>query len=81
MSDTRRKNVDWLVAEPNGQVQTWERAGIAVLMDIRDELQSLNRLLACPNFTGIPRTLTHIRRATEGARRDVKQRRRKKVTK
>lgn len=37
---------------------------VAVLMDIREQLQSLNRLLNCPNFTGIPHTLQKIARQT-----------------
>lgn len=40
----------------------WEHVGIEVLMDIRDELQQLNRLLNCRNFTGIPATLRTISR-------------------
>lgn len=41
----RHKNKQWSL--PEGQVKTWEQAGIALLMDIRDELQQLNRLLNC----------------------------------
>lgn len=33
MSDTRRKDVNWTIALPDGTA-TWERAAIAVLMDI-----------------------------------------------
>lgn len=33
---------------------------VAILQDIRAELQKLNGLLSCPNFTGIPRTLKKI---------------------
>jgi hypothetical protein len=62
MADRRRANVHWDVAEENGQIPSWERVGIAVLMDIRDELQRLNALLHCENFTGIPRTLKSIQR-------------------
>jgi hypothetical protein len=65
----------WTVADKDGQVPTWERVGIAVLMDIRDELQTLNRLLACPNFLGIPHTLTRIARNTT----KKKAKRRRKV--
>lgn len=44
---------------------TWPHEVIqcALLMDIRDELQKLNSLLHCSNFTGIPTTLRSIRRA------------------
>lgn len=71
MADTRKKNVNWTVATPNGDVPSWERASIAVLMDIRDEMQSLNMemrrlnaLLHCPNFIEIPRILRRVRSNT-----------------
>lgn len=50
---------------------TWPRAyaQLAVLMDIRDELKKLNKLLYCSNFTGIPTTLRSIRRAMPTKRR------------
>jgi hypothetical protein len=41
----RHKNVDWNLPGPN--VETWEQAQVAVLMDIRDELKALNATLAC----------------------------------
>lgn len=69
MSDQRRANRNWNIAEEDGNVPTWERVGIAVMMDIRDEMQKLNQLLSCPNFTGIPRTLIAIRRNTTKAKR------------
>lgn len=59
-ADQRRKNVNWTVADEAGVMPTWERVGIAVLMDIRDELQRLNGLLGCPNFTRVPETLRQI---------------------
>jgi hypothetical protein len=64
MADRRRANIEWSVADEAGNMPTWERVGIAVMMDIRDELKTLNRLLACPNFTAIPRKLDAIRRNT-----------------
>jgi hypothetical protein len=42
----RRKNIEW--ATPDAL--DWQHASIEVLMDIRDELQTLNRLLGCQNF-------------------------------
>lgn len=58
-------NANWSVVDENtGVVPTWERAGIAVLMDIRTELQRLNNLLSCPNFTAIPGTLRTIAQHT-----------------
>jgi hypothetical protein len=69
MVDRRRANVGWEVAGPDGSMPTWERVSIAVLMDIRDELQKLNGLLHCPNFTGIPATLRRISYNTHRPRR------------
>lgn len=57
MADTRKKNINWNV----GKEATWEGAQLAVLMDIRDELQRLNGLLGCANFREIPRVLRTIR--------------------
>jgi hypothetical protein len=65
-NDTRRKNVDWYVCPPEGSSEIYpevrQGATLAVLMDIRDELQTLNRLLHCGNFTGIPQTLKRMDR-------------------
>lgn len=61
MVDRRRKDVSWNVGETDGSI-TWERATVAVLMDIRDELKRLNSLLYCSNFTGIPTTLRSMNR-------------------
>lgn len=57
----RHKNAQWNL---NEKVQSYEELNAAVLMDIRDELQTLNRLLACPNFVGMPQVLKQIRRNT-----------------
>lgn len=73
MGDTRAKDVSWGVADPKtGVVPTWERVGVAVLMDIRDELKRLNGLLSCPNFTGIPSTLRRISRNTAKPKKRAK---------
>jgi hypothetical protein len=64
-----RKNKDsnWTLPDP---VQNWTQVGVAVLMDIRDELKTLNALLHCENFHRIPRKLDRISRNTyEGKRR------------
>ena len=60
MGDRRQKDAEWLPAEPDGTVPTWERASIAVLMDIRDELKRLNAAIYCPKFLAIPRVLRRI---------------------
>ena len=56
----RFKNTDWNLPTDNGRIKTWEQAQLAVLMDIRDELQRLNNLLYCQNFIGMPHTLKRI---------------------
>jgi hypothetical protein len=67
-------DIEWNLADNAGNVETWERVQIAVMMDIRRELQSLNRLLACPNFTGIPETLRQIKRNTTKPRKRASKR-------
>lgn len=54
MVDTRKKNVSWkLHTNADGTTSNMD-AQLAVLMDIRDELQALNRLANCHR---IPRAL------------------------
>ena len=43
----RYKNANWRLDDP---VTNWEQVYIAVLMDIRDELQTLVKIFQCPNF-------------------------------
>jgi len=65
MDDTRHRNREWaLPTNQTGAPETWQAVEIAVLMDVREELQNLNRLLRCPNFLEIPDTLRGIRRNT-----------------
>lgn len=72
-NDTRLKNVNWAAGD-NGQAPTWERVQVALLMDIRDELQALNRVMQCHNTQRIPRVLDVIALNT---RRPKKKRRSK----
>ena len=67
--DRKAPNVDFWAAEADGVVPTWERASLAVLMDIRRELRDLNRLLRCPDFQAIPRTLKAVQKNTTKRRR------------
>jgi hypothetical protein len=73
--DKRHKNGRWDLPtnEANGAIESWDHVKIAVLMDIRDELQELNRTFNCPNFRMMPRQLELTRRAIEGLRRDLKR--------
>lgn len=64
MSDTRHKNVDWRIPNNSDGTVAHRDAELAVLMDIRDELQTLNGTLRCPNFLAIPAKLDAIRRNT-----------------
>jgi hypothetical protein len=65
MTRSRFKNQQWTFGvSDNGSIPSWEQVGVAVLLDIRDELQTLNRLLNCPKFIGIPGTLDRIARNT-----------------
>lgn len=60
--DVRRKNVNWqlpVVNNSTGAISN-DDAHLAVLMDIRDELQSLNKLFGCYNFQSIPRELRKL---------------------
>lgn len=64
----RHRNENWGLADDinaAGNHVALARRQVAVLMDIRDELQTLNKLLACRNFTGIPATLRAIQRNTK----------------
>jgi len=64
----RRRNADWNLPE---RCQDWEQAGVAVLMDIRDELQALRRLANCPR---IPVALDAMRDLGIAARRRKRKR-------
>lgn len=53
----RHKNINWTLPD---SVMTWDQAAVAVLMDLRDELQRLNALLHCSNAQNIPHILRRI---------------------
>lgn len=63
---TRRKNRSWRVASIGENPESLEHIQIAVLMDIRDELQSLVRLVNCYR---IPRALDALAEMGAEARR------------
>ncbi len=54
MADQRKKNLNWSVADDTGSTNSWAEVQVAVLMDIRDELQTLVRIFQCSNFQGLP---------------------------
>lgn len=74
-TDTRYKNFVWII--PSEANPSFEGAQLAVLMDIRDELQRLNELLHCPNFVSIPPMLDEIVINTRPKRRTAATKRRK----
>jgi hypothetical protein len=61
---SRRKNVEWILPEPGTGNVTYDVAKLAVLMDIRDELQRLNAIFHCGNFLSIPLKIERIARST-----------------
>lgn len=70
----RHRNYDWNLPENNGKpnVHDWNSVHTAMLMDIRDELQILNRLLGCANFRQVPAILRGIRANTAKPKRKKK---------
>jgi len=69
----RFKDVNWtLPANTDGSIKSWEAVNLAVLMDIRDQLEVLNRVFACPNFQAVPQLLKAIKANTTKPKRKVK---------
>lgn len=67
------RNIEWqLWKDDSGYAG--QQIQLALLMDIRRELQRLNCLLNCPRFTGIPSILTEIERNTGKRKRLTKKR-------
>lgn len=56
MADKRHRNVNWLLNDP----APTEHATLAVLMDIRDELQYLHQVFGCKNFLDLPNVVRRI---------------------
>ncbi len=68
----RHKNINWDLAEEingDGRPCGLARRQVAVLMDIRDELQTLNSVFACRNFLDVPQLLRDIKRNTTKRKR------------
>ena len=68
MADKRRKNMNWTVCGADGAM-TYESASLATLMDIRDELQSINSKLNCYR---VPRALDALHEGGKDIRRKQK---------
>lgn len=71
MADRRCKDFNWQVRNENGVAYagSYEHAHLAVLMDLRDELKTLNRVFACQNFLDVPALLRAIKKNTTKKRR------------
>lgn len=69
--DRRRANVRWVVDQNDGSVFR-DGAQLAVLQDIRDELQKLNTVFRCDNFLSLP-LLKRIARNTVKPRKRAKK--------
>lgn len=67
----REKDTNWTIQKGSLGHYTNEQAQLAVLMDLRDELKTLNRLLHSKNFLDIPHKLDSIRKNT--AKKKVKR--------
>jgi hypothetical protein len=71
---TRLKNIGWNPGNDAGNADSWERVQIAILLDLRDELQKLNTLLHCHNAVDIPNILRRIDTNTHKVKRSKKAR-------
>ena len=63
----RHADKDWNLPIDNGTINNHEWASVhsALLMDIRDELRRIRRVLECRKFQRIPAALKGIRANTE----------------
>jgi hypothetical protein len=54
------RDIDWQIWIGDDGTFRIDQITVMVLMDIRQELRRLNRLLHCENFTAVPSTLSRI---------------------
>lgn len=65
--DQRNKNWNWNTRTGHNEhfePEHYRLASLAVLMDIRDELQTLNNVFRCHNALAIPQLLRDIKQNT-----------------
>lgn len=67
----KNANINWPTENPDGN-NTYEQARLAVLMDIRHELQRLNNVFHCHNFLEVPVMLRKIMANTAKPKRRKK---------
>lgn len=68
MADERKKNYEWSIGTNVDGTTPAHDALMAILMDIRDEMQKLNTLLGCDNFLEVPQLLRAIKKNTTKSR-------------
>ncbi len=76
--DRQCKDINWSLESGDGygywELQHYQRALLATLMDVRDELKALNAIFHCHNALEIPDILRSIRQNTrKPVRRKVKR--------
>ena len=74
----RFKDTEWDLPMVGGRIASWDAMTIAALMDIRDELKRLNKLLHCDNFVRIPRQLAPMAQAARRINATAAKRRKAK---
>ena len=67
------RNKDWNWGIGEGPTYSWDAATLAVLMDLRDELKALNRIVGCDNAIDIPNILRRIDTNTKKVARKRKK--------
>ncbi len=79
----KNKDRDWNDGPDSGDSSyTADRVNRAILLDIRDELKALNRVLGCWRFQGMPKTISTIdKRLQVAGMLTTKKRRKRKVKK
>ena len=68
---------DWDLVDASGRIASWDHVAIAVLMDIRRELKTLNGIIGCQNFIAIPNILREIRNHADRVRLNTTKRRKR----
>lgn len=59
----------WQIQKNSQGKYNWDQCHASILMDIRDELKNLNRLLRCDKFLSFPAVLREIERHTRKPRK------------
>jgi hypothetical protein len=59
-----KRNVSWAFWKYDDGSLNMETVNAIILLDIREELKTLNRVFACQNFLQVPKVLRDIRRNT-----------------